>query len=285
MSNSKKHSTIKPVLYSLLSFVLAFTLFILSIACIVKLTVFSRDFMLNAMATVDYYSMIRDELKTEFKNLGHASGLSDEFVDSFVDNMDVRKIETEYISSFYNGDNTLVDTIKFKQDLNMAIDEYVIEKGMDPDSLKDENVEYLVDNATSIYVNIISIPFFSTIANFIYKYDTPLTIAIGCMFVFCAVIVCIIIFTNEYKHRRYRYLCYSLITAAICTTFVPTLVFASGYISKVNIGTRSLYNLFVTYFTSFFSSFYVFAGIYAVLAVITFLLFYKKFKKATGHHR
>ncbi len=284
MSKSKKRSTVKPILYSFLSFVLACTLFFMSLACIAKLTVFSRDFMLSAMSSEGYYAMVRDELRGELKNLGHASGLTDEFVDGFVDKIDIIKIENDYITAFYSGSNTLVDTTQFKQDLNAAIDEYVAEKGLNPDSVKEENVEYLVDSATSIYVNTVTIPFFSTFANFIYKYDTPLSVSIGGLALFAAVIICIIFFTNEYKHRRYRYLCYSTITATLCLAVIPTIVFASGYITKVNIATRALYNLFVSYFSSMFAQFYIFAAIFAVVSIILFIVFRRKYKKATGHH-
>lgn len=280
MSNSKKqHSVVKPILYGVLSFFLCLVLFLLSVACIVKLTVFSKDYMLNTMANEGYYSMIKDELKTSLRSLGDASGLSDDFVDSFVDTLDFRHIEASYISAFYSGEKTLVDTTAFKQNFNSALEDYIVERGLDRETVNDANVEYLVNNATAIYVNAVSIPFFSTIGNFIFKYDTPLTIAIAVLAVVAVIIGCIIVFTNEFVHRRYRYLCYAFTGNAITLTVIPSVVFISGYIPKINIGTRSLYNLFVSYFSGLFGEFYIVAGISAVVAIIFFLLFYKRFKR------
>lgn len=279
MSKSKNHSIVKPIIYCVLSFILCAVLFLLSLACIAKLTVFSKDFMLNTMASQGYYSMIKDELKTSLRSLGNASGLTDEFVDSFVETLDIRQIETDYISAFYSGEKTLVNTVTFKQQLNAALDDYIVERGLDREKVNDKNVEYLVSHATSIYVNAVSIPFFSTIGNFIFKYDTPLTIAIAVLSVAAVIIGCIIVFTNEFVHRRYRYLCYAFTGNAITLTVIPSIVFISGILPKINIATRSLYSIFVSYFSALFAEFYILAGISAVAAMILFLLFYKRYKR------
>ena len=74
----KKGSKIRSAVYIFLSFMLAFSLFLLSICLTLRFTVFSKDFMLNSMADTGYYDMVKDEMKEKFKNVGHASGLSDE---------------------------------------------------------------------------------------------------------------------------------------------------------------------------------------------------------------
>ena len=275
----RKKSVVKSVLYGFLAFVLAALLFLLAICVNVRLTIFSQDFMMNAMAEQDYYSMVKDELKSSLKNLGHASGLSDDFVDDYVNSLDIRQIEADYISSFYTGDSTLVDTTKFKQDFRAALDKYIEDKGIDPKTVSEKNVSYMINNATSIYVNEISIPFFSTIAIYIQKYEPLLNGLIIGLAVAAAVIIALICFTNTFTHRRYRYICYAFTSAFICTITIPLVVFISGYISKVNLATRSLYNLFVTYFNMFFTNFYIYAGVYAIAAVLCFILFYTNYQK------
>lgn len=275
----RKKSVVKSILYGFLAFVLAAVMFLLAIGINVKLTIFSKDFMFNVMAEQDYYSMIKDELKGSLRNLGHASGLTDEFVDDFVNSMDIRQIEYDYISAFYTGESTPVDTIKFKQDFRTALDKYIDEKGIDKKTVSEENVSYMIENATTIYVNEVSIPFFSTIAIYIQKYEPLLNGVLIGLAVAAAVIIAIISFTNSFVHRRYRYICYGFTSAFLCTLTIPLIVFISGYISKVNIATRSLYNLFVTYFNMFFTNFYIYAGIYALVAVICFVMFYTNYQK------
>ena len=281
-SHSKKKSVIKPVLYAFLSFALAFMLFLLSICLVARITLFSQDFMLTAMAECDYYSMIKDELRTQLKNLGHASGLNDDLVDTYVESLDIRQIETEYISAFYSGETTLVETNEFKQTFKAAIDQYVEDNNIDKSKANENNIIFLVDEAAGIYVNCISIPFFSVIANYFYKLSTPLNIAAVALFVFSLAVAAIIFFTNEFRHRRYRYLCYACTTSFISVTVIPLVVFISKYIEKINLGTRSLYNLFVTYFTSLFKDFWVFSGVFLFLSILTFVLYYRAYNKAVN---
>lgn len=278
----KKGSKIRSAVYIFLSFMLAFSLFLLSICLTLRFTVFSKDFMLNSMADTGYYDMVKDEMKEKFKNVGHASGLSDEFIDSFVGSMDILEIERDYISSFYSGGKTLVDTMKFKQDLLAAIDKYIEDNDIDRSKASESSISYLVDHMSKIYVNMISIPFFSVVGNYINKLNTPLRIAEIGLGVFALVIAAIIIFTNEYTHRRFRYLCYGFTGACLTVAVLPSVVLISGIIPKINLGDRSLYSLFVNYTTSAINHFWVYVGILAFFAAMSFAVFMIKYKKARG---
>lgn len=280
--SSKKRSTVKSLVYCFLSFMLAFTLFLFSICMVLRLTVFSPNFMTNVMADTAYNDMVKDELTDKLKSLGNASGLDEKFVQNFVRDIDLIEVETEYISAFYSGEKTLVDTTKFKQNMRNALDKYIEDNNIDKSKANDKNLSYLIDEASAEYVNQVSIPFFSVIGNYIHKLDTPLRIAEISLGVFALIIATVIIFTNEYKHRRYKYLCYGCSGAFLAVTAIPVAAFASGFIPKVNIGTRSLYNLFVGYFNSLFMHFWFFSGALLFLSVLTFFLFYTRFKKAVG---
>ncbi len=283
MSSSKnKRSRIKPILYNFLAFSMAFILFAATGAIILKATVFSRDYMITTMGDTGYYPMVKDEFRTHMKNLGHASGLSDEFVDEFTEEIDFRMEITQYIESFYSGEKTLVNTTSFKQTLKNKVNRYIEDNHIDKEKASEADIDYMISEATDIYVRQISIPFFSVIANYIHNLSTPLTITIVVLILLAAGIGCILYFTNEYKHRRYRYLCYAFTTAFLLDTIIPSFIFITGIIGKVNLATRSLYSLFVGYFTGMFSYFYLFAGFNLLMAVVCFFLFYTSFKKAIG---
>ena len=280
--SSNKRSIVKSVIYCFLSFMLAFTLFLFSICMVLRLTIFSPDFMTNVMADTAYNDMVKDELTSSLKSLGDASGLDDEFIKNFVKDIDLIEVETEYISSFYSGEKTLVDTTTFKQNMRNALDKYIEDRNIDKSKANEKNLSYLVDQASDKYVNLVSIPFFSIVGNYIYKLDGPLRTAEIGLGIFALIIAAVIFFTNEYKHRRYKYLCYGCTGAFLAVTVIPAVVFISGFIPKVNIGTRSTYNLFVGYFNSLFMHFWFFSGALLFLSVLTFFLFYTRFKKAIG---
>lgn len=283
MSRNRPKSKAKPVVYSCLAFILSFVLFFLSVCLVLETTVFSKDYMLNVMGTSGYYTMIEDELKSEMKSLGNASGLDEEFSEDFVNSLDIQKIELDYISAFYSGDTTLVDTTSFKQQLYTALDEYIDNKGIDRSAVSEESLSYFVDQASEQYVNQISIPFFSFIANYVYKASTPMLIITISLAVVAVVIAAIIFLTNKFKHRKFRYVCYGFTGAFIAVTLIPVIVFLSGKISQINLNTRSLYNLFVNYMNGLFMNFWIYSGILLVISLITFFLYRKYFIKASSH--
>ncbi len=271
---------LKSVLYSVLSFFLAFIIFLLSICIVLKTTVFSQDYMYNAMSSSGYYAMVKDELLGELKSLGRASGFDDEFSKNFVNSLDIQASIQDYIQSFYSGDSTLVDTTLFKQSLYAAIDRYIIDKDYDKNKISGESIDYFVSSASDIYINQISIPFFSVIANYIYKSSFYITTAIIVLGAAALIITAIIFFTNKYTHRKFRYICYGLIGGCVSTAIIPSIVLLSGKISQININTRSLYNLFVEYFNGLFMNFWIYVIITLILSALTFFFYMKYYKKA-----
>lgn len=271
-------SKIKPVLYSVLSFFLTLVLFLLSVFMILKTTIFSKEYMYGVMNSSGYYAMVKTELIAELQSLGKASGFDDEFSEKFVNSLDIQDSVEKYISSFYSGESTLVDTISFKQQLYKAIDQYIIDKNYS--NVSNDSIDYFVNSAADIYINQISIPFFSTIANYIYKASPYITIIILVLFAAALAIMAIIFFTNKYRHRRFRYLCYGLSGACLTTVVIPCFVFLSGKIPQINISTRSLYNLFVNYFNGLFMNFWIYVIITLIFALFTLFFYIKYYKKA-----
>ena len=284
MSEQKHSSRLKAFVYSFVSFMLTLVLFLFSICIVVESTVFSKDYMLNVISSNGYYLMVEDELLGSMKSLGNPSGLKEEFSEKFVKEIDVQKNIDNYISSFYSGDSTLVDTISFKQQLYNALDEYIAENNIDKNTVSSENLAYFVDKAAEIYVNEISIPFFSTVANYIYKAQTPfliITIGLG---VTALILIAVIFFTNKFRHRKFRYICYGLIGAFLSVSVIPIVIQLSDKISKINLNTRSLYNLFVNYANGLVNGFWICSLVLLLLSVITFVLYVKYYRHATSHN-
>lgn len=275
----KRKSRLKPVLYSVMAFFLSFALFLLSICMVLKFTVFSKDYMLNIMDNKGYYSMVRYELQSRMTDLVNASGFEPEFAVSFANSYDVKKAIENYINSFYAGDANLIETTSFKQQLHQAVNDYANQKDIKIDEETEDNIIYFVNEAVSIYVDQISVPFFSVIGKYINHLDGILNITTGGLIAFSLGISAVIFFTNHFKHRRFKYLFYSLMGAALATVIIPLTVLLSDKITKINISTRSLYNLFTGYFTNFFTYFYICSGILAVLALISFFMYAKYYEK------
>ena len=279
----RKKSRLKSVLYSVMAFFLSFVLFLLSICIVLRFTLLSKNYMLGIMDNKGYYSMVRNELQSRLTDLVHASGFDEEFAVSFANGYDVKNAVENYIDSFYSKNTTLVDTTEFKQQLHVAVEEYDKQKNIQIDTETENNIIYFVNEAASIYVDQISVPFFSTIGKYIDTLYSAVNITTGVLIAMTFGISAVIFFTNRYKHRRFRYLCYGLTGAALAAFVIPLIVSVSDKITKVNINTRSLYNLFVGYFTNFFMYFYICAGILAILSLTSFLAYRVYYQKTTSH--
>ena len=279
----RKKSKLKPVLYSVMAFFLSFVLFLLSICMVLRFTVLSEDYMLNTMDNKGYYNMVRNELQSRLTDLVYASGFDVEFAVGFANSYDVKNAVETYIDSFYSKNTTLVDTTNFKQQLHLAVQDYAAQKNITIDTETENNIIYFVNEAASIYVGQISIPFFSMIGKYIDTLNTAVNVTIGVLIAMTLGISAVIFFTNRYKHRRFRYLCYGLTGATLATLAIPLTAFLSDKITKVNINTRSLYNLFVGYFTNFFMCFYLCAGVLAVLSLVSFLAYRLYYQKTLSH--
>lgn len=287
MSESKKkgNDKVRAFVFAVVAFFLACILFLLSACITLRLTFFSNDYMKQVMAEHEYYNQVKDELKTKLTSLSHASGLNEEFVDNFVDKLDLNQEINDYVDGYYNGNSTLIDTISFKQKFRAAIDNYVEEHNVEKSKVSESSVEYLMNEATEIYQNEISIPFFSVAANYINKLSTPLNIVMFGLAVAALVLCVIIYFTSSFKHRAFRYFSYAFGGAAISCAVIPSVVYISGFIEKINISTRSLYNLFVNYFNGAFAYFWFFAAAFLIISAASFFVFKRKHDKLVkGHH-
>ncbi len=282
LHHHRKHSKIKPVLYAFLAFMLALVLFLLSVCAVLYCTVFSKSFMIRTMRSIDYYSMVREELESQMVSLVDAGGFDKDFAKEFVESYDIKRAVNDYIAAFYSGGNTLVDTSTFKRQLNDAINSYMNQHRLTANKHTKEHIAYFVDEATEIYVEQMSIPFFSAFANYITHTKTILNMLTVFLAASAVVLSAIIFFTNPFKHRRCRYLFIGVSGAFWAVLVIPVIALLSGKIGLVNIATHSLYQLFVSYFNGLFCYFFLCAGVLFVLSVILLLLYIKYYRRALG---
>ncbi len=275
----RRKSRWRSFLYCLMSFFLSLTLSLLSLCAVLALTVFSEDYMLKAMNTSDYSNTVKYELKTYMTDLVYASGFEESFASSFTDSYNIQKAIENYIESFYGGDKSIVDTTAFKQQLYAAVQNYITEKNLDENTVASDGITYFINEAADIYSDQIAIPFFSVIGKYIESTRTSLSVAIGVLTVMVLGIAAVIFFTNRFKHRRYRYLCYGLLGGALTTAVLPTFILLSGKIGQVNLETRSLYHLFVEYCSGICYAFYIPVFILLALAAVTFGMYVKYYSK------
>lgn len=237
------NSKVRHIIYGIISFVLSFVLFLLSFAIVLQSTILNPSYIMDNMNTSKYFVDKRDEIKESLVDLGYASGLDEKFFENVVDEVTIHDNTQAYLNSFYAGEEAKIDITAFKQKFNSELDSYISKNNLKV--ANDGSREYLINQAANIYAAALRIPLFATLSVYLIALKNMMPLIIGGLAVLVAIICVIIIFTNRWKHRAVRYICYSTSAAFLTVGIIPAVLLSTGYMSKINIDSRAFYNLFV----------------------------------------
>lgn len=237
------NSKVRHIIYGIISFVLSFVLFLLSFAIVLQSTILNPSYIMDNMNTSNYFVDKRDEIKESLVDLGYASGLDEKFFENVVDEVTIHDNTQAYLNSFYAGEEAKIDTTAFKQKFNSELDSYISKNNLKV--ANDGSREYLINQAANIYAAALRIPLFATLSVYLIALKNMMPLIIGGLAVLVAILCVIIIFTNRWKHRAVRYICYSTSAAFLAVGIIPAVLLSTGYMSKINIDSRAFYNLFV----------------------------------------
>lgn len=241
MAKKSLKSRFRSVVYVLLSFVLSFILFSTVICSTLMATVFNASFMLDSMNTSNYYTDKAAEITTSLTDLGYASGLKEEFFDDLVDELLVNSDTKVYIENYYAGVSAKIDKTPFEQRFNEKLDEYIEENNIQ--SVSSDHRERLVQEASKIYANSIMLPFFGTIFPYFKAIKSSLPFVIAGLVVVAAVICIVFVFTNKWKHRAVKYICYATSGTFLTLIAIPAYLYFSNLIANMNVASRAFYNV------------------------------------------
>lgn len=243
MSKSTNSHKIRKIVCCILSFVLCINLFLLSVGVVFEATLFNSDFILENMNSSNYFVDKRDEITRDLNDLGYASGLSDEFFEDLLSEIMLAEDTEIYLHDYYNGKSAGIDTIKFEQTFNDALDKYIKDNNIK--NVDSNSRDYLLKRAASIYRLSLEIPLFYRLAAYFKTLRNILPFILAGQVVFGIVIIIIIVFANSWKHRIFKYLSYASLGACLSLTVIPAYVLLTGQLQRINMTSRSLYNLFV----------------------------------------
>lgn len=278
MAKKPFRSRIRSVVYTIMAFILSLVLFTLSFGVMFEATILNPNFIINNMNSSSYFIDKRDEITQSLVDLGYASGLKEEFFDGILDELMIYEDTCDYIESYYSGESTLMDTTQFKQNFNEALDKYIEENKIQ--NVNSESRENLVRRAALIYSSSLEIPLFSSLSVYLISLKNIMPYIIAGLVAVGLIICAVVIFTNKWKHRAVKYLCYSFSGAFLSVGILPAIVLMSGKISKINIASRALYNLFVKCSNNIFIVLLFCAIFFLIIAVGLFFLFRSLYKKA-----
>lgn len=264
------NSKVRHIIYGIISFVLSFVLFLLSFAIVLQSTILNPSYIMDNMNTSNYFVDKRDEIKESLVNLGYASGLDEKFFENVVDEVTIHDNTQAYLNSFYAGEEAKIDTTAFKQKFNSELDSYISKNNLKV--ANGESREYLINQAANIYAAALRIPLFATLSVYLIALKNMMPLIIGGLAVLVAILCVIIIFTNRWKHRAVRYICYSTSAAFLTVGIIPAVLLSTGYMSKINIDSRAFYNLFVQSMNNILVAIAICSVIFFIVSIGLFFL-------------
>lgn len=264
------NSKVRHIIYGIISFVLSFVLFLLSFAIVLQSTILNPSYIMDNMNTSNYFVDKRDEIKESLVDLGYASGLDEKFFENVVDEVTIHDNTQAYLNSFYAGEEAKIDTTAFKQKFNSELDSYISKNNLRV--ANDGSREYLINQAANIYAAALRIPLFGTLSVYLIALKNMMPLIIGGLAVLVAILCVIIIFTNRWKHRAVRYICYSTSAAFLTVGIIPAVLLSTGYMSKINIDSRAFYNLFVQSMNNILIAVAICSVIFFIISIGLFFL-------------
>lgn len=265
------NSKVRHIIYGIISFVLSFVLFLISFAIVLQSTILNPSYIMDNMNTSNYFVDKRDEIKESLVNLGYASGLDEKFFENVVDEVTIHDNTQAYLNSFYAGEEAKIDTTAFKQKFNSELDSYISKNNLKV--ANDGSREYLINQAANIYAAALRIPLFATLSAYLIALKNMMPLIIGGLAVLVAILCVIIIFTNRWKHRAVRYICYSTSAAFLTVGIIPAVLLSTGYMSKINIDSRAFYNLFVQSMNNILIAIAICSVIFFIVSIGLFFLY------------
>lgn len=264
------NSKVRHIIYGIISFVLSFVLFLLSFAIVLQSTILNPSYIMDNMNASNYFVDKRDEIKESLVDLGYASGLDEKFFENVVDEVTIHDNTQAYLNSFYAGEEAKIDTTAFKQKFNSELDSYISKNNLKV--ANDGSREYLINQAANIYAAALRIPLFATLSVYLIALKNMMPLIIGGLAVLVAILCVIIIFTNSWKHRAVRYICYSTSAAFLTVGIIPAVLLSTGYMSKINIDSRAFYNLFVQSMNNILIALAICSVIFFIVSIGLFFL-------------
>lgn len=273
------NSKVRHIIYGIISFVLSFVLFLLSFAIVLQSTILNPSYIMDNMNASNYFVDKRDEIKESLVDLGYASGLDEKFFENVVDEVTIHDNTQAYLNSFYAGEKAKIDTTAFKQKFNSELDSYISKNNLKV--ANDGSREYLINQAANIYAAALRIPLFATLSVYLVALKNMMPLIIGGLAVLVAILCVIIIFTNRWKHRAVRYICYSTSAAFLTVGIIPAVLLSTGYMSKINIDSRAFYNLFVQSMNNILIALAICSVIFFIVSIGLFFL-HKSMRRHTS---
>ncbi|EOI01611.1 hypothetical protein UAY_01017 [Enterococcus moraviensis ATCC BAA-383] len=264
--------TMKVISRFFIAFLSSVFLFAFLILLTLRLTLFSENYIAKQAAKANYYSELTEEINRQIENSALGSNIPQGVLNESIKKELVEKDVNAYFNAMYNtGAKYSISNEKgIHDDVSKAITDYMKEKNIEVTPESEQAVVGLSDNAVNIYKGYIELPFLVSYGRKVMNYKSKLVI----FMIVCGVLWALLSFflyssLRGYFHRLLRYWAYICIGSGLMMVVVPTLIIMQGFLKKLGIQSKAMYDFIQNYLSSFLWLFII-VGMVSIAAGIIF---------------
>ncbi|MGX7149501.1 hypothetical protein [Enterococcus ureasiticus] len=254
-----------------IAFLSSVFLFAFLILLTLRLTLFSENYIAKQAAKADYYSELTEEINRQVENSALGSNIPEGVLNQSIKKELVKTDVNAYFKAMYNtGTKYSISNEKEIHDaVSKAITDYMKEKNIQTTSESELAVTKLSDNAVKIYKGYIELPFLVSYGRKVMNYKSKLVI----FMVVCGVLWALLSFSlysslRGYFHRLLRYWSYIWVGSGLMMVVVPAIILMQGFLKKLGIQSKAMYDFIQTYLSSFLWLFIIIGMISIVAGII-----------------
>lgn len=277
----------RSVICTLLSFLIALSLTLISLLCVVRLTLMNPRFMSYIIDKSGYAQEIHKELKEEFISYGSACNIDESFFDKAFESVVTEQMITDSISDgisgFYSNSVEKVSTDELEGKLLSELRVYAEEKGFRLDEELDESLKNMcgeMGDIYRVYVGMFNSSYFKTASDMLARYMPLFNWALIGLSVFALLAVFIIRLFYARAKNYLRHYIYATAGSTLMLAVAPAAALIMKIGSKVGVANASLYGFVSGVINSFLIAVLISAAVMAVVTVILSAIRYAAIKRA-----
>ena len=266
------NTVLRRVICFFFSFILSFSLFVLSIAITMQSSVLSKDFLINQLSISGYHLKAADYTKNSISDLAFAGGVPSDVFDEIVT---PERVKTDIYNIFeyaYDGKQYSIDSEKLNSEFLEAIKNYASENNIEITAETETNISHLADLCTQSYLDCINIAGINTVIGALRQTAKFMGFAIGGSILIALISIIMLFLINKYKHKFLRYIAYALSGNFLMMTVIPGLLLLTKPYVNLNISPDYLHSFINSFLDDTLKMMLVGAAVTAVLYIIVLVL-------------
>lgn len=255
---------VKNIVNYVLATIIAICIIIFLITQIASSSILNKKYMLSKLDEIDYYGKIYEDVKLNFQNYIHQSGLDETVLENIITKEKVKKDTQLMISSIYDGIEETIDTKEIKDKLNKNIEQFL--GNTQTTKTQQEAINTLVDKICSEYTTTLSHYKYENKINELYtKVKKYIEMAKKASLVIIAVITIVLLLLNmKGIYKAFSVLGTSLTTAGLFMAIINILIHMKIKVETILLLNEAISNIIKNTLTQILNNINIYA--YSIIA-------------------